>query len=30
MKYDPIECSYLSKKLSDEIKHKVKELNFKR
>lgn len=29
-KYDPIECSYLSKKLSDEIKQKVKELDFKR
>lgn len=29
-KYDPIECSFLSKKLSDEIKQKVKELDFKR
>ncbi|XP_061173329.1 dynein light chain Tctex-type 5-B-like [Saccostrea echinata] len=29
-KYDPVECSILSKKLSDEIKQKVKELDFKR
>ncbi|XP_046336447.1 dynein light chain Tctex-type protein 2B-like isoform X1 [Haliotis rufescens] len=29
-KYDPIECSLLCKCLSDDIKAKVKELNFKR
>ncbi|XP_048731054.1 dynein light chain Tctex-type protein 2B-like [Ostrea edulis] len=29
-KYDPLECANLSKKLSDEIKQRVKQLNFKR
>ncbi|CAG2254875.1 dynein light chain Tctex-type 5-B-like [Mytilus galloprovincialis] len=29
-KYDPIECSILSKSLAEELKLKVKELNFKR
>lgn len=29
-KYDPIECSILAKALSDDLKGKVKELNFKR
>ncbi|KAK3091084.1 hypothetical protein FSP39_017013 [Pinctada imbricata] len=29
-KYDPIECSLLSKSLAEEIKQKVKELDFKR
>ena len=29
-KYDPIECSILSKALAEEIKMHVKELNFQR
>ena len=29
-KYDPIECSLMSKALSDDIKQQVKALNFKR